>query len=207
MRLETFCKAEHKRLAVALGFGCMLAAATVVAENEIIEQSVISGSFMDNTGLTAVNVAAGHANIQHNAVALAAGGQAAGSAIVMIGQAAGDAPATADGAHAFIGNYAFAGNTGVVQVSQIAGSGNVHANAVAIALGIEGQVVAATQLAGTFSGPAPNGAGNDAPQSLVLEIDETAFKGAHGLVQVAQSAGTGNRVANSFALNVQSASP
>jgi hypothetical protein len=59
-------------------------------------------------------------------------------------------------------------------------------------------------LAATISnaGPALTGGSGKAHQQEV-SISDTAFSGARGLVQVNQSAGSGNATANNFVLSVQ----
>jgi hypothetical protein len=57
-------------------------------------------------------------------------------------------------------------------------------------------------LSATTSNVVPTGAGVGKSHQAV-SINDTAFEGAHGLVQVNQSAGSGNSTANNFALQVQ----
>jgi len=89
----------------------------------------------------------------------------------------------------------------LISVNQSSGVGNAQANGAAFAMGFE-EVVAESVLSATTSNAVPIDAENSKRHQTV-SIDDTAFHGAHGLVQVNQSAGSGNSTANNFALQVQ----
>lgn len=93
------------------------------------------GAFRDVNGVLSVNQASGVGNAQSNGVAIAVGGRVVAQSLsenLLAGTAAGTpvrpaGPATAARAAA-IGETAFDGARGLVQVNQVAGSGNATAN-------------------------------------------------------------------------------
>jgi hypothetical protein len=170
----------------------------------VMNQSVIGANVLSGIrGRAAVNMAAGEENIQSNAAALAAG--AAGSAMIGIVQ-----NANANGQNgasistASIGPGAFSNASGLLSINQTSGVANAQANTAALGVGAGVEVVADSTLATTISnaGPAVAGTGNKTRLQGV-SISDTAFQGARGLVQVNQSAGSGNATANNFALHVE----
>jgi hypothetical protein len=170
-----------------------------------IAQSVIAGNALANAhGVTAVNVAAGDINVQANAAALALNPQGMSGAQVVILQDKTANQATGfDVATARIAEHTFANGSGLISINQASGQGNAQANGVAITLGIEGEVIAESVLAETLPGAVPPAsAGISSKGVRAVSIDDTAFEGARGIVQVNQSAGSGNTTANNFALSI-----
>lgn len=169
-----------------------------------VTKSVIDGNALSHVrGRFAVNMTAGDSNVQANAAAVALGTQG-GPAIGLVGgiqvidQRQTGLP---DVATASIGGNAFAHSAGLISVNQSSGVGNAQANGAAFAMGFE-EVIAESVLSATTSNVVPAGAGTGKSHQTV-SIADTAFDGAHGLVQVNQSAGSGNSTANNFALQVQ----
>jgi len=169
-----------------------------------VTQSIIDSNVLSHVrGRFAVNMTAGDANTQANAAAIALGTQD-GPAIGLINgmQVTNSQQANLpDLAIATIGSQAFAYSSGLISVNQSSGVGNAQANGAAFAMGFE-EVVAESVLSATTSNAVPIDAENSKRHQTV-SIDDTAFHGAHGLVQVNQSAGSGNSTANNFALQVQ----
>ncbi|MFA7349942.1 MAG: hypothetical protein WC009_04225 [Methylotenera sp.] len=169
-----------------------------------VTQSVIDSNVLSHVrGRFAVNMTAGDSNVQANAAAVALGaegGSAIGlvSGIQMTDPRQGNLP---DLATASIGSNVFANSSGLISVNQSSGVGNAQANGAAFAMGFE-EVVAESVLSAATSNAVPTGAGAGKGHQAV-SINDTAFDGAHGLVQVNQSAGSGNSTANNFALQVQ----
>jgi len=100
---------------------------------------------------------------------------------------------------AVIGDGAFSLSSGLVQVSQASGAGNVEANAAFVGVSATGSALGAislSQLRGGFAPPNPN-----AEFEGTYSIAPTAFAGSSGLVQVQQTAGNNNVTANSVAVN------
>lgn len=166
-----------------------------------VTQSVIDSNVLSHVrGRFAVNMTAGDSNVQTNAAAVALGGLAIG----LVGGVQATSARQAnlpDIATAAIGSHAFANSSGLISVNQSSGVGNAQANGAAFAMGFE-EVVAESVLSATTSNAVPTGAGTGKGHQAV-SIDDTAFNGVHGLVQVNQSAGSGNSTANNFALQVQ----
>lgn len=169
-----------------------------------VTQSVIDSNVLSHVrGRFAVNMTAGDSNVQANAAAVALGAEG-GSAIGLVGgiqvtdPRQGNLP---DLATAAIGSNVFANSSGLISVNQSSGVGNAQANGAAFAMGFE-EVVAESVLSAATSNAVPTGAGAGKSHQAV-SINDTAFDGAHGLVQVNQSAGSGNSTANNFALQVQ----
>ncbi|OIQ91135.1 hypothetical protein GALL_269320 [mine drainage metagenome] len=169
-----------------------------------VTQSVIDSNALNSVrGRFAVNMAAGDSNTQANAAAVALGAQG-GPTIGLVGGTQVTDPRQGnlpDVAIATIGGNVFANSSGLISVNQTSGVGNAQANGAAFALGFD-EVVAESVLSATTSNAAPIGTGTSKSHQTV-SISDTAFDGAHGLVQVNQSAGSGNSTANNFALQVQ----
>lgn len=169
-----------------------------------VTQSVIDSSVLSHVrGRFAVNMTAGDSNVQANAAAVALGAQD-GSTLGFVGgiqvtnPRQGNLP---DLAVAIIGEKAFANSSGLISVNQSSGVGNAQANGAAFAMGFD-EVVAESVLSATASNVVPIGAGAGKSHQAV-SINDSAFDGARGLVQVNQSAGSGNSTANNFALQLQ----
>jgi hypothetical protein len=154
-------------------------------------------------GRAAVNEAAGDSNAQSSAAALvtAAGLSSATVNEVQNTAALIDQPAVAS---ARIGGYAFANAAGLLSINQASGVANAQANRATLGVGSGAEVVTDSVLAAATSNAGPAGGGTTQTRRQAVSIADTAFDGARGLVQVNQSAGSGNATANTFALRVQS---
>lgn len=165
-------------------------------------QTIIDGSVGSNAhGALSVNMAAGDSNVQSNATAIAAGtsnGQASAHASTdqIIDSTTFNVPEIAV---TRISNNAFNNASGLIKINQAAGAANAQANNVALAVGAE--VAADTALAQNVSGLAPE-AMEASGQQREAVVDEAAFRGAHGIVQVNQSAGIANASGNNFTMRV-----
>lgn len=170
-----------------------------------ITKSVIDGDALSHArGRFAVNVAAGDSNAQVNAGALSIdpdGGFAA--ARVILHQSIDQTSATApDLSIAIIGDRAFINSVGAISVNQTSGVGNAQANGMAIALGVEVEAVSESLLSATASGVGLKNVGTGSGEKAAT-ISNTAFGGSHGLIQINQSAGSGNSTTNNFAFQLQ----
>lgn len=190
------------------GFISTLPVLAQEALNELpmyVTTSVIDGDALSNTrGRFAVNVAAGDSNAQVNAGALSidpSGGLAAANVIShqSVGQNSVTAP---DLSIAIIGDRAFTNSAGAISVNQTSGVGNAQANGMAIALGVEVEAVSESLLSATASGVGLNGVDSSSGEKAAT-ISNTAFQGSHGLIQINQSAGSGNSTTNNFAFQLQ----
>lgn len=173
--------------------------------NSFIGENAVS----DFTGFAGVNMAAGQENLQSNSAAVVLGGEyGRGLATVhstqslLLGNSV-----LPDSSQASISDGAFANGTGVFSINQASGLGNAQANGVAIGVGVAMppgvQQMSDLDLAQSITVPADMRDklldGNAHRQAVV---GEKAFNGTRGVVQVNQSAGTGNATANGFSLNV-----
>lgn len=155
-------------------------------------------------GRLALNLSAGHSNVQANGAAIAIGAgdavvtAASHSAQIVLRPAAEPATATAS-----IADEAFARAAGLLSINQTSGAGNAQANHVAIGVGTDPETLAESRLSAVVSGSAPAGPGTGT-RVREASVSDTAFSGSRGLVQINQSAGSGNSTANNFALRVLS---
>jgi hypothetical protein len=110
--------------------------------SETARASILDGAFSGSTGWVAVSGAAGHDNQQANIASFAIGIEAGAAGDIRLGQTRasqepagrpGRAAATGDRL-ADIGNEAFAGSSGLIQVSLIGGDRNTSANSFALSV-------------------------------------------------------------------------
>lgn len=171
-------------------------------------QTIIDGNAgRDSQGLLGVNMAAGDSNLQSNTVAITindANGpaQAQANALQVIDTGQFTVP---DVAVTRIDGNAFGNAAGAIGLNQAAGAANAQANNVAIAIGAGTEVTADAELAQSVSGIVLPVTANG--QYRETTVADTAFNGAHGIVQVNQSAGMSNATGNSFSLRVQMGAP
>lgn len=173
----------------------------LLAEPAMQASASIQQSAEGYQGNLMLNQAAGDAQQQANARAIAIGRQAGAETQVRQYNQQNADPTTID-ATAHIGGSSFAGNQGVTGVNQGAGSGNQQINALRIAVGLP-QGLDDSALA--QQSVAPSGlSGAAEPQSgqRVVSIDDAAFGNSRGVVQLNQSAGVGNRSINSLGIRV-----
>ena len=173
----------------------------LLAEPAMQASASIQQSAEGYQGNLMLNQAAGDAQQQANARAIAIGRQAGAETQVRQYNQQNADPAAID-ATAHIGGSSFAGNQGVTGVNQGAGSGNQQINALRIAVGLP-QGLDDSALA--QQSVAPSGlSGAAEPQSgqRVVSIDDAAFGNSRGVVQLNQSAGVGNRSINSLGIRV-----
>lgn len=180
----------------------LLISAPVFAETLLENSALITNNVLQGQGRIGVNMAAGDQNSQINAAALAVSyGQGAHATLDLQQNVRLNEADWAHDSTSTITENAFANVTGVISVNQVSGLGNAQINAVAIGLGIEGEAVTEVSLASTTTGYdaalAPTNTGH-----REARIDEKAFDGSSGLVQINQLAGSGNATANSFQLNI-----
>jgi hypothetical protein len=159
-------------------------------------------------GRIALNQAAGSGNTQTNLAVLAT--DARGGAAVQVRQQ--PAPgARARAASAQLQGDAFAGSRGLLSINQVAGSGNAQANLFVVGRqAAAGAVLVATvddaALAVTAAEPPTDE--RAAPAALRdARIEDTAFRGSQGVVQLNQTAGVGNRSANAIVLQLPGGTP
>ncbi|ODP30672.1 hypothetical protein [Pandoraea sp. ISTKB] len=162
--------------------------------------TVESGVAVGVSGALGVNQAAGVNNAQANSALIANGGS------VTTGMSSTNQQAlvttTTGAASAAIQGNAFSGTSGLTQVNQASGAGNLQRNATVIVTGDASGVasVSDTALSAAISKGGPAGHHNLNDQFRTASISSDAFRGASGVLQVNQSAGIGNVTANVFVL-------
>ncbi len=146
----------------------------LIVPNEAKAQ-ITGSSFTNSTGWIAVNQASGLANAQINTFSFSEGKQVISNTVA---------------------TQSISGNFKPLAVSTII------SRAADTELGISGEFLADNALQETLSGEQPPIDGNVLRAKRAISVDDTAFSGARGLVQLNQSAGSGNRSINNFALRV-----
>ncbi len=190
------------------GLRCALMILGVAASGPTLAQSVPLSAVIDGetasgaAGRVAVNQVSGQGNIQANLAALSTG-----EAGVVSVQLVGRAPAGLSTSSRMAG-ASFNGATGLVSINQASGSGNAQVNVAVIAPNAsigQQQLRHIEPLADSaLSGVAVQGRRQDtAPASEGRQdasIASTALRNTSGVVQVNQTAGTGNVTSNVFVL-------
>lgn len=188
-------------LLVPLLLGGWMAAAGADGTARIVD----SGA--QGQGVLSVNQAAGIYNQQANLRAIATSGSVSAAA-----NQSQPASGTADGSALLTGQYrssiegtSFAGSHGVIGVNQASGVGNQTVNSLTLslssgqtesgALSMDDSLLASVQ--GQSTGTT---GGNQASGQFSLQIDDTAFAQAGGVVQVNQVSGIANQVSNTLSL-------
>ncbi len=160
--------------------------------------TIANDAFQAVPGALHINQAAGYGNVQGNVTDITVGGahlplRLTQQATISIGS----------GGSANIRDSAFSNVSGLVQVNQSAGSGNEQGNLTIVRFAVPAQQLSDDTLAGAM--PVQTTSVNAAtPAALANSVssDATTFHGK-GIVQLNQTAGTGNASANGFLLQVQ----
>lgn len=92
-----------------------------------------------------------------------------------------------------IDDFAFSGASGILQVNQSAGAGNAQANVVRVS---DSALSAALPQQNVPPGTSSSAGSN------AISVSKTAFSNAKGIVQINQVAGSTNRTANTFVLQL-----
>lgn len=194
---------------VAMATACLLASGlqlTAAAQEfpGMHNSSVLSGSALSNiSGVSSTNMAAGDGNLQNNSGAIAIGKVAnATNTLLQQSRIEEQLGNTQDSVR--IQDRAFRQAEGWMSINQAAGQGNVQSNTFGVALGISASNLSDTTLQQVLADKQGlNGTGDSSrSSSSKVEIDKTTFEGARGVIQVNQSAGTGNATRNSFRMNM-----
>ena len=164
--------------------------------NSIIDGNALSGA----RGRNVVNMAAGEANAQQNAAAIALNPNGVANVGLFSQQNLHQNSSMVPGLSVSgIGGNAFTNTVGALSINQTSGSGNAQVNGMAIGIGLDVNVMSESMLSNMSTGAGlaahePDGGTRSAT------IADSAFTGSRGLVQVNQSAGSGNSTANHFVL-------
>lgn len=174
----------------------------VLAENAPTAQmnALIDNTVKNYRGNLMINQAAGDQQQQVNARAISAGDHANASTAVTQHTAA--FTSAAIDARAQILGTSFTNGSGVAGINQSAGLGNQQINAFRLATdavpeSLDDSVLQQNAAPATFSGKGVPESGE-----RLVELDDRAFAGSRGVVQLNQSAGIGNRTANNLSIRV-----
>lgn len=183
----------HAGLLASLMLACL---ASHAQDRGTDSTRIDTGALAGVAGRAAVNVAAGSGNAQSNQAAIADG-----NAAVQLRQQAG-ATVPAGGAVSQIGGGVFANGNGLLSANVASGNGNLQSNSAVLAPvasvrieAISDGLLAAESAGGSRPGSAGQASG---PREAVIQPD--AYRNATGLVQLNQTAGSGNISSNVFVL-------
>ncbi|MEX5688053.1 MULTISPECIES: adhesin [Pseudomonas] len=181
----------------------LLGCTSAMADSSVstVNSARIQDSGSQYTGNLNVNQAAGDQQQQTNVRAIAIGTEAA--ATTRINQKINTSANPSMNATATIGGTSFSNGNGVLGVNQGAGANNQMANAMRISISAAPQSVDDSALSQQNVALQPSsGATGTSIGSRQVVISDQAFTGSRGVIQVNQSAGVGNRMANTLSIRV-----
>ena len=181
----------------------LLGCTGVMADSGVrsMNNAAIQDSGTQYRGNFSVNQAAGDRQQQTNVRAIAIGTEA--GATTSIQQTITTPANPSMGATANIGGTSFSNGNGVLGVNQGTGANNQMANAMRISIGAAPQAIDDSALSQQNVALLPNsGATGTANGSRQVVTSDQAFTGSRGVIQVNQSAGVGNRMANTLTIRV-----
>jgi hypothetical protein len=169
-----------------------------------INSSMIDGHALSGSrGRNVVNMAAGDANAQQNAAAIALSPNGNASIGLFTQQNLHQNSSSSPGMSiSGIGGNAFTNTMGALSINQTSGTGNAQVNGMAIGIGLDVDVMSENMLSNMSTG-AGLAAREPDDGTRSATIADSAFTGSRGLVQVNQSAGSGNSTANNFVLQIE----
>ncbi|KAB0494211.1 adhesin [Pseudomonas vancouverensis] len=181
----------------------LLGCASAMADSGVsaIDNASIQNSGIQYKGNYNVNQASGDQQQQTNVRAIAIGTEA--GATTSIHQKL-DTPANRSiDASATIGGTSFSNGSGALGVNQGAGANNQMANAMRISISAMPQAVDDSALSQQNVALLPSSGATGTPTgSRQVVTSDQAFTGSRGVIQVNQSAGVGNRMANTLSIRV-----
>jgi hypothetical protein len=179
----------------------MLCSASTFAQPPVINNADINASGAQYQGNVGVNQAAGDFQQQANARAIAIGHGA--SATTQIRQRLRTAVDPSIDAQTSIQGDSFSRGNGVLGVNQSAGASNQQANALRISTSEQPQSIDDSVLMQQNVALLNNSDPTDsAPGYRQVTTSDQAFTGSRGVIQLNQSAGVGNRMANTLSVRV-----
>jgi hypothetical protein len=189
------------RLARSLLLVAVVLVATIAFANNSFAQvnstNITDGSFAGSKGIISVNDAAGVVNQQTNAALIT---DAPGALNVAQSSTGNETPS--NNVQARIGALAFSSSSGLLQVTEASGVGNLQANAAFIGISTSASQelngISLSQMRSTdFAAPS-----GSAPFRGQATISPSAFANTSGIVQLTQTAGNNNIAANLLSLHV-----
>ncbi|EJN34278.1 MULTISPECIES: hypothetical protein [unclassified Pseudomonas] len=180
----------------------LLGCSTVMAADPAsVNNANIQDSGVQYRGNFNVNQAAGDQMQQANVKAVGIGTESHATTSVMQKI---DTPASRSmDASATIGGTSFSNGNGILGVNQGAGANNQMANVTRVSISAAPQSVDDSALSQQNVALLPSsGATGTSPGSRQVTTSDQAFTGSRGVIQVNQSAGVGNRMANTLSIRV-----
>lgn len=169
-----------------------------------IHNTVLGGSALSRiSGVSTTNMSAGDGNVQSNIGSVALGSSANAASALQQQSWIGERLSSQQ-ENVQIKDRAYRGAEGWLSINQAAGQGNVQSNSFNVALGISVSSLSDASLQRVLA-EQQGLSGTDDQQSSTrrsIEIERSAFVDAQGVVQVNQSAGTGNATSNSFGMSM-----
>lgn len=187
---------------IGLLIGLALPIAALAEPARIDDRALIQHSGSAYQGVLSINQAAGHQHQQMNGRALAIGSDASATTDLRQRQVLEDFDRGRN-MQSSIGGNAFRNGSGVLGVNQSSGAGGQQINSFRVSVGAHPESLDDSILAqqsvvlSQDSGTAESGLG-----ARIVDTDNRAFAGSSGVVQLNQSAGVGNRTANTFSIKV-----
>ncbi|WP_339487625.1 adhesin [Pseudomonas rhizophila] len=167
----------------------------------VISTANLQDSGSRYTGNFNVNQAAGDQTQQTNTRAIAIGTHAQATTVVR--QRLDIAADPSMNATARIGGSSFSNGNGVLGVNQSAGANNQMANVMRVGISARPQSIDDSALSQQNVALLPNSGATGTPTgSRQVVTSDQAFTGSRGVIQVNQSAGVGNRMANTLSIRV-----
>lgn len=177
----------------------MLACSSAMADSN--DNATIDNSGKQYSGVVTLNQAAGDQQQLSNNVAITMGHNA--QANINVTQKISGAPADRSlNAKASIQGNSFSNGNGVLSVNQSAGAQNQMINAVRISVNAGPQSIDDSVMSQQNVALATDSGVTSTTGSRQVVTSDQAFTGSRGVVQVNQSAGVGNRVANTLNLRL-----
>ncbi|WP_065257952.1 adhesin [Pseudomonas bananamidigenes] len=178
----------------------LLGCTSAMADPSAVDSANIQNSGVQYNGNFNVNQAAGDQQQQTNVKSIAIGTSA--SATTSVHQKI-DTPADRSlNASSTIGGNAFSNGNGALGVNQGSGANNQMANAMRISISAAPQSMDDSALSQQNVALLPNSGATGTPGSRQVTTSDQAFTGSRGVIQVNQSAGVGNRMANTLSIRV-----
>ena len=187
----------------SLLFLALLGCASAMADSGIssVNNATLQDSGTQYRGNFNINQAAGDQQQQANVRAIAIGTEAGATTIV--NQKLNTPANPSMNATATIGGTSFSNGNGVLGVNQSAGANNQMANAMRISISAAPQAVDDSALSQQNVALLPSSGATGTPTgSRQVVTSDQAFTGSRGVIQVNQSAGVGNRMANTLSIRV-----
>ncbi|AZC50633.1 MULTISPECIES: hypothetical protein [Pseudomonas] len=180
-------------------FGCPSAMADPGIQ--AVDTATLHNSGARYNGNFNVNQAAGDQQQQTNTRAIAIGTDAQATTVVR--QKLGTPASSAIDATSSIDGNAFSNGNGVLGVNQGAGANNQMVNAMRVSISAQPQSIDDSVLSQQNVALLPGSGATEASKgSRQVVTSDQAFTGSRGVIQVNQSAGVGNRMANTLSIRV-----